>query len=230
MYKALPRLLSAVIVTSFVWASATAHAEVITTANDLQNNPRLKAFLWSPPVNVALFQLGQAQDKQLNLQSTCQSEYEVKPTSLMILSPIDLPNNKQTPSAGAWLYRYEFTRCGETKIYNAMFSVNPTTGVVEHEAYIPGSSMAGPRLMSDALSSAISSATSRSNMQHCKDVDVFDMQVTKAPPAAQIGDTALSGEWHEVWTMKVCGKTVDVPITFTPNLVSGNTAFFIDKL
>jgi hypothetical protein len=230
MNQVLTRLLYTMLATSCVWAPASAHAEVVSTSNDLQSNPRLQAFLWSPPVNLALFQLGQEQDKQLNLQSTCQSEYEVKPTSLMILSPIDLPSNKQTPSTGAWLYRYEFTRCGETKVYNALFSVNPTTGIVEREAYIPGSSMAGPLLMREALGSAISSATNRSNMQSCKNVDVFDMQVTKAPSAVQANGKLLNGAWRETWTMKVCGKTVEVPITFTPDVISGNTSFSIDQL
>lgn len=229
MYNALPRLLYAVIASSLVWSIQTAHAEVLNSPADLQNNPRLKAYLWSRPMNEMLFRLGQAQDQQLGIQTSCQSETQVKPMGLVILSPIELPNTEQTPSAGAWLSRYEFTRCGESKIYNALFSVNPTTGEIEHEAYIPGNTMANPLLVRDAMASALISATARSNMQHCKDVTVFDMQVTDAPRTVQTNGTrTLGGGWREKWIMNVCGKTVDVPITFTPSR-SGGTTFNIES-
>jgi hypothetical protein len=75
--------------------------------------------------------------------------------------------------------------------------------------------------------SAMANAIIRSDVKDCKSAEVLDMRVTESPHTIQDSGKEFKGVWGETWTFKACEKTVDVPITFTPDIGGGGTSFTI---
>ena len=206
-------------------------AETVNTTADLSKSNKTVAYSYSYPMMESLYRLAVEQDKRFGLQQDCKSEYKVEPFSMSVVQPIDFPDDKQHPVKGMWMIRYQIHRCGQSKFYNALFiaSANgktpPTT-----QAYYPGNSNADPLLIKDAMMSAWISASVKSGVKECKEIEVFDMRVTeKAHDVAEEGKT-FKGVWKETWTFRACGKIVDVEITFIPDATGGGTSFVIGPI
>jgi hypothetical protein len=219
------RTLSVIAVTAVSTFASYAHAETASSTADLLSNKRLAAYIGSRPMQEVLFRLGVEQDRKFGLQVDCKTQFEVKPLGVVILSPIDLPDDKQNPVKGAWLLRYTFSRCGEAKTYNALFAASTEGGMPKYQAYYPGATNAHPVLVRDAMVSAMPNAIIRSEVKDCKSADVLDMRVTEAPHTVREGEKELKGVWNEIWSFRACNQAVDVPITFTPDASGGGTSF-----
>lgn len=207
--------------------AGNSHAETVNTVADLRSNKRIAAYVVSRPMQEIFFRLGVEQDRKFELQLDCKSKFNVKILSIIILLPIDFPDDKQNPTKGAWIIRYELSRCGEAKIYNALFSMNGDGGDPIFRAYYPGSTIAHTVLVEDAMVSAHSYAMIHSEVKGCKNADIFDMRVTQQPHDFREGEKEYKGVWNENWTFKVCDRTIGVPITFIPDVGGGGTSFAI---
>lgn len=219
--------MSAIGATAALLLVSSAQAETAASATELRTSKRLATYVNSRPMHEVLFRLGVEQDRKFGIQVDCKSQFEIKPLSIVILSPLDLPDDRQNPTKGAWLFRYSFSRCGEAKTYNALFGANGDGGPPKALAYYPGASAAHPVLVKDAMVSAMTSVMVRSEVKDCRGAEVFDMRVTEPPHSVREGDKEFKGVWNETWTFKACNQTVEIPITFTPDIGGGGTSFAI---
>ncbi len=218
-------VISAAVTAASFMLSNTSQAETVNTTADLQNNKKTVAYVYSRPMFEAMYRLGVEQDRKFGLKLDCKSQYTVKPFIMIVLSPIDFPDDKRHPIKGLWLSRYQLERCGESKVYNALFMANSMGEAPAAHAYHPGSTSASPVLVKDAMLSAITGALVRSGLKDCKEIDVFDMRVTEPPHNVVEGDKTFKGVWNEIWTFRMCGQMVDVAMTFIPDAKGGGTTF-----
>ncbi len=211
------------------WMSA--NAETVYTTNELPNKKRTVGYMYSRDMLCGLYRLGVEQDKKFGIQQECRTPYRVEPYSVSILQPIDFPDDKQHPVKGVWNFRYQLQRCGDSKIYNAIFiAAGNGDAPPSPRAYYPGATSASPVLVQDTMRSALSSAMVKANLTACKDVDVFDMRVTQPPRDVVQGEKTLKGVWNETWTFRLCGRTVDVGISFIPDPNGDGTQYVVDPV
>jgi hypothetical protein len=219
--------------TAFLFAllfifTAHSYAETVNSTGDLAYNKRTLFYTGSQPLLETARQLGIAQDHKLGLQLDCQTEYKLKPVSAAVLAPINFPDGQQNPVSGVWSLRYELQRCGESKIYNAIFVANADGTAPTPHSFYPGASRSSPVLIKDALQTAVPSAVIKSGDRQCRDIDMLDMRVTQEPHDVIEGGKTSKGVWNETWTFRLCGKPVDTEITFVPDATGGGTSFFIN--
>lgn len=151
-----------------------------------------------------LVKLGIEEDKKLGLQTGCHSDYSAAPLPIQVLSPAEFVAQKADPVKGTWLVRYRLSRCGESKVYNALF-VAKDGDVPAIGSFYPGSTLANVKLIKDAMVPALIQGAAASTKKNCTSPYVFDMQVARAP---------ANRTWNEVWTFSACGELIDVPMTF----------------
>ena len=199
-------------------AARPAYARMYSTTMDIKDDPRMIDYLGSPSICRILYDLGLDQDRKLGIKD-CAGRYFVRPMVPVIISSIDFPEKSANPVNGVWLLRYSLTRCGDTKIYNAIFTADPAGGFPKATAFFPGGSYASPLLIHDAMFQATVTALVKSGVQDCKEAMVYDMR-PDGPPDKE-------GRWSEVWIFRVCGKMVDVPINFVPDRKTGGVTFYI---
>jgi hypothetical protein len=219
------RVISSTVIVSLFSLSAPVKAETVSTTADLLNNKKVPAYALSREMQEIMYRLGVEQDKKLGLQTDCKSQYNIKPIDMAVLSPIDFPEDKQNPTKGVWKVRYKLERCGDSKVYNAYFVANSNGEAPNPRAYYPGSTNASPVLVKDAMSSAIVGASARSGLKDCKDISVFDMRVTEPAHNFVEGEKTFKGVWNEIWTFRMCGHSVEVAMTFIPDVNGGGTTF-----
>lgn len=217
------------VVVGILAASLTyAYAETVNTSADLPSNKRTVSYMYARTMQESLYRLGVQQDKKFGLQQECKSQYRVEPYSVSILQPIDFPDDKQHPLKGVWNFRYQLQRCGASKFYNAIFIASGGGDTPpKSQAYYPGASNASPILVKDAMLGALSSAMMKADLKDCKEMDVFDMQVTEPPHDVVDGEKTLKGVWNESWTFRLCGQMVDVEVSFIPHTTGGGTRYVI---
>jgi hypothetical protein len=203
----------------------SSRAETVSTTADLQSHRKTAAYLFSRPMLETMYRRGLEQDRKLGLQADCKSQYRVKPFVSLVLSPIDFPDGKPHPTQGAWFSRYRFERCGDAKLYNVLFVANRNGTAPTARAYYPGSTIASPELVNDAMPSVIAGALVRSGRRDCKEIDVFDMRVTEATHNVAEGNGTLKDVWSETWTFRMCGQMNDVAVTFISDANGGGTTF-----
>ncbi len=211
------------LLTALALLPAMSNAEVISTTPELASNKKTAAYIYSRPMVEAMYKLGVEQDKKFGLQPDCRSEYRVEPVSISVLAPIDFPEGKPHPVKGVWNFRYQLQRCGESKLYNALFFAAADGAAPTPRAYYPGATNANPLLVKDAMVSAVAGALLQAGLKDCK--DVFDMRVTQAMHDVKDGGSVLKGVWNETWTFKTCGQMSEVAITFIPDATGGGTTF-----
>lgn len=44
-----------------------------------------------------------------------------------------------------------------------------------------------------------------------------------------VGDKAIKGVWTEIWTFRMCGKLINVPMTFVPDGKGGTSFISVAK-
>lgn len=189
--------------------------EIVNTSADLRNNKRTFAYLSSSTSLATLYRLGVEQDRKL-VQLDCEPQYEIKTSTMIgyVLDPIVFPKDKLNPTRGMWKIRYQLERCGESKIYNALFTANSNGEAPTASADFPGSTNANRVQVKNAMKNNIPLMLILSGLKDCKDVDVFDMRVTT--PAHDLVPGKIKGVWNEIWTLKACGQMIDVAMTFIP--------------
>jgi hypothetical protein len=207
-----------------MFVSSVALAEVVSRASDLSSNKRTATYITSRPMMEQLGRFGVQQDRQFGLHPDCKSPYNVVLDNIVILSPIDFPDDMQHPVKGIWRFRYQFERCGDRKVYNLIYMANDKGETPAVKPYFPGTTYAGVILVKDAMNSALQGASVRVD-KACKNFEIFDMRVSESPHDVVEGATTHKGVWNEIWTFRACGEMVEVPMTFIPDAVGGGTTF-----
>jgi hypothetical protein len=228
--KSITRL-PALLLAAAVLLPALAGAETVNTAAELAGHEKIDNYIYSRDMLTELSRLGQVQDEKFGLDYRCKTATDtIRPINLIVITPIDLPEGATHPVKGAWLLRYGFTRCGNEKIYNAVFVASQNGGKPVVQPYYPGAPRAGPTLIKDAMPAALASAKQRAEDSACKEFAVFDMSVAEPPHDVVEQGVTSSGVWKEIWTFRACGNPVEVPVRFVPNAKLGGTGYIIDPL
>lgn len=196
---------------------------------DLKKESHLSKYLFSRTQQETLVQVGKIWDERLGLLQDCKENPEVIALSFMLLEPIVLPEDKTHPTAGAWQHRFAFKRCGEQKIYNAVF-VSENGEQPKVIPYFPGTTSASGQLLSDTLTSALMVAivklNQKSNKKNCRDLKLIDTELEKPPHDVIENGKTTKGVWNEKWTLRGCEETVKVAVTFIPD-GRGGTSFTV---
>jgi hypothetical protein len=195
-------------------AAPSAAAETASTIADLKPGTRILSYVTSRDRGAALNSVGRAFDRQLGLHQACGTPYRMKLLLLTIAQPIELADDREHPSKGVWTQRFEFERCGEMKIYNAVF-VAKGDGPPEARPYLPGTTAASAILVRDAIKSAASMAQLSLDklrrdrgLGECTQLMVSDTRVTTP---------AQGAAWEESWEFIACDAKVPVRMRFTPD-------------
>ena len=196
-----------------VWALAAAlpaTAETISHVSQLKPGSRAFGYFFGRDQTAEMQRVGALWDRQLGLQQACKDAQRMQVMSVTLANPVELPDDKPHPVSGAWILRFSFERCGETKIYNALFLAKNGERP-EARPYFPGITSASPQLVSDAMRGAVMAASvklAKEGTKDCKVLQVFDMRVIEPPKG---------GPWQEGWTFQGCGARTEVRLTFTPD-------------
>lgn len=221
--------LIAVVIVGVVFVfTASSYAERVNSGEDFRYARRIETYINSQPMFEILYRMAVEQDKKFGLQPNCKSLYKVKPLGTIILSSIVFPDDNQHPTEGIWNFRYQIERCGAAKIYNTLFIATDNGEAPTPRIYYPGTTSADPLLIKDAMLSALVAAATDPHLKDCREIDVFDMHVTKAPHVVTEENRVVSGVWSEDWTFRMCGQLATVGITFTTDQKSGGTTFSIN--
>lgn len=204
----------------FVVTPVLLEAETLSSIKDLKPGTKFFKYFFSREQSSDLYKVGVFGDKKLGLQQGCKSQYQVKPKGFAILAPINFPEDKSHPIEGAWKHSFKFERCGEMKIYNAIF-VAKKGATLEVKPYFPGETIASPQLISDAMKGAVLAASVKikkdKNAPECKELIISDMKVTETPHNVVESDKTISGAWQENWTFWGCGRSINVLMDFVPD-------------
>ncbi len=200
--------------------------ETLTTPDAVFGSKRMLDYIGHNSMKI-LAELGRQQDKTLGLQQSCTSNSKIEVVNVGMLQAIELRTNKVHPSKGVWRLGYELQRCGETKRYNTFFSASAAGDEAPKATqYYPGSTLAGPTLVHDAMRSALVTATGQGKVaKDCKDIFVQDMQVLEQPHDVIEGAESFKRVWREQWSFNLCGQTSQVELTFIPDKTGGGTSF-----
>jgi hypothetical protein len=123
------------------------------------------------------------------------------------------------PLSGEWMSRLPVAGCGNDTVINLLFSASSADGKIRTLVLAPGTTIASPPLQQDALSRANAGFESRA--RDCPTSILtntrFEGFGIKDPPVPDPGPNAgRMRPWWETWTVKGCGKTIDVPLNFVP--------------
>ncbi len=200
-------------VTGWLAALATG-AGAQTPSGEARQPSRLAAYLYSREQIAELYAAGRQWDKKLGLQQDCKGPYNIQPVGLYLLKPIDFPEGRPHPVAGAWQHRYVFERCGKRMTYNAIF-VARAGDKPEMRPHVPGNTNASAALLAETLKAAHPAALTRLSKRAtaCREADLIDTRLTQPPLGP--GEAGKPADlWEESWTFRGCGYDVDVSITF----------------
>lgn len=205
--------------TAPAWAQPDKTHPVIATGTDSMAEPpsRLAAYLYGKEQIGALYAVGRQWDKKLGLQQGCKDSYNIQPAGLFLLKPIDFPEGKPHPVAGAWQHRYVFERCGKRMTYNAVFVARPGDQP-EVRQHVPGDTNASAPLLADTLKGTTTAALLKlaKRAKGCKTAELIDTRLTHPPRATHEADKQ-AGHWEEIWTFRGCGRDMQLTIVFTPD-------------
>ena len=189
----------------------------------------MSKYLFSKAQQEDLVNVGLYWDKELGLHQDCKEGRDAIAMSLMLHEPIDLPEGKTHPTCGVWQHRFSFKRCGEQKIYNAIF-VAENGERPKVLPYFPGTTSTSVQLLRDALTSATMAAYIKfkelDNGEKCRDITLVDTELKEAPHDVIENGIATKGVWSEEWTMHGCGQTAKVAATFFQNGSEGTSFRF----
>lgn len=207
----------------------TIHAMVIMSFLVFSSTTKLNAdnetgkYFASQEYQKLLYDFGVYWDRKvLNIQENCMSQYTINPISFAILKPLKFSSTSATPIEGTWTYRYKFTRCGESIIYNALNIArdNQNPQIV---SLVPGTTNCAPMLIKDAYNGIYANLVvhNAQNNTTCKTAQVLNTEIT-------MPQTAQNQIWEEKWTIKECDNTVETSFCFTPS-EKGGTNWIIGK-
>ncbi|WP_432696583.1 hypothetical protein ACQUQP_18910 [Marinobacterium sp. YM272] len=204
---------------------ATALAALLSTGPVFAaaaDDAALENYLRSKHYMDRLFKLGLYWDRTvLKRQTQCEQQYEVEPTTFMLMDPPLFEPGNPVPMRGIWQQRFRLSRCGETVTYNAIAVAKQ--GNVELQPQVPGESRAGPSLIKDLYEQAVAVESSHlaASQGECKKVLVTDTWVSLPPAERLIAGKKVQNVWEEVWTMDRCGADFRMSFCFKPSAQQG---------
>lgn len=207
-------------------ASPGALAETAILGTNIALGSKIFQYIVAPPQLETMYIQGRRQDIALHLQVDCKAEMQVRPKQMILLDTIDLPDDRSNPVKGSWQVRYDLVRCGETKLYDVVLVADPAGGKPTVAAHFPGDSIAGLRLVRDAIAQTAALANGKAGDAACKRVEqviVADMRVVERPHRVVDGDHVYENVWNERWTFDVCGRPIVAMMRFVPTPRDGGT-------
>jgi hypothetical protein len=148
------------------------------------------------------------------------------PGKTFITQPVTFDANG-LPTGGMWTSNLPVTGCGKDTVINLMFGVSKTNGKIKTLVLAPGTTATSMDLQRDAFRYVADAFRSRAKA--CDSPMVintrFESFGVKNPPTADPGPAAgQKRPWWETWTLKGCGRTMDVPVNFSPDATGTNIA------
>jgi hypothetical protein len=125
------------------------------------------------------------------------------------------------PYTATWAEQVPGTACGQPRRFRALVLVR--RGSISTLRMLPGDSETSEQLEHDLRESLLTAAEafSRDIKSTCA-VDVLDSHIVGAAPQ----DRAI---WHESWLVRICGHSLNVPITFLPDATGPGASFNISS-
>jgi hypothetical protein len=211
------------VVSFFVLAGSHVFAETLVDGRAFNPSSAIGKYLFSDDFYKGMLAFAHQSDRALGV--ACDERYEIKPLSIVVIKPVELPDGATQATAGVWSYRYDAVRCGSSKRYNLAMIVQ--SGAAPRPApLLPGNTIASAQLAADAMKAVIVKASF--SLNKCDEARIFDTAVTANQQTVTEGDKTYYGVWKENWTFKGCGNQVVVPITFIPD-GKGGTSFVAGK-
>ena len=138
-----------------------------------------------------------------------------KGLSVTFVQPVTF-NKAGVPTGGSWKEQHAVTGCGATKALN-FFAAPGLDSTIAFTAGMIGTTLTDIDLQRTAVQYAFLAVTQKGGA--CRDFESIDTRLDQ-PPAAE------GKVWYEMWTIRGCGHTYDVPMLFTPQ--GANTSITAD--
>ena len=232
-----------------------ATAETVTNYQELVPGTPIATYL-GPENNLsAMYQAANDLDRLLDRECAAEQYGRLNWTGAFIEQPITLEDGAAHPSEGIWVHRYTITRCDRTLAYQAALTARPGAGpIVDHLA--PGETYTGPITQKSMLPVLGFEIGARNALpEGCRQMLVTDTRISEQPRSVdrntELGDSfdnyarinarnavsdeaisALSSKvtkfdyWSEVWSLKLCDATIDIPVGFFFNPYTPGISFF----
>ena len=200
-----------------VTGSTAARGEIIDMNRLLKGEVLLAHLQWltSDALIQELSKVGTSMDRRLHPQTNCRDQYQVKTKKLYIYESINFPDDAVQPVSGMWGYRFEFARCGDTKVYNAIMQSSAEKGL-KIAPLPPGETIADLILVKDVINPIFFSADSRQKFKctAAQSSMIAEVKVSQ-PPQRLVEDTRIFDRvWEEVWTVRLCNRDIPVTVCF----------------
>jgi hypothetical protein len=193
------------------------------------NKEKTVKYLGSNDFKKQLYNLGVYWDRKiLNLQTDCQSQYQVKPVSFAFINPLAFGANQGHPISGVWTFRFEFVRCGESIVYNAL-SIAQKEGPPTIIPMVPGNTLSSPQLMQDLmLGVGVAMKIKYRSEKTCPNPKILNTELTMNQQTIEKNGRKLEGVWEEKWTALYCDVVEEVTFCLIPD-GKGGTNWSVGK-
>ncbi len=200
-----------VIYSMVIWAlwGCAAPPDTLHDIFDVEDHPRIAAYLSGDEQRVGMKQVGDHWDKLLYDDEGCEDEAKITPFSLTLQSPVVFPENCQHPTKGSWQQRYQYERCKRKDIYNAVFEAKKGAPPQVFPG-TPGTSNASAQLIVDSLEDAKAAARQKVTSKECQELSLVEANVVLPPEIKDKNGRIRKGPWIEEWIFDVCGQKVSV--------------------
>lgn len=185
---------------------------------------RMADYMWSRDIRDRLYAMSLKMDLGvLDQEEYCQGKARLTPISFSHLVPLSFKGASNKALKGVWTMRYQFDRCDESSIYNAIFIINKN-GIANIYPLPPGTTRASPQLIKD-LKFSLFMATVKHNKgdKDCRKMIVTDTKVTQKPKTFKVRKKMFKGVWGEQWSIRTCTGVFDVEYCFVPVQTGGTT-------
>jgi hypothetical protein len=197
-------------------------AEVADAGARASSSPKISAYVIRDGTAARLLPLAMESDKRLGLMQDCKGDFRLHVSDVTFLTTVEMTDEQVNPSRGDWLTSFEFTRCGETKRYNAIFSADSLGGQPKLKPWYPGRSTATPRLIQDAMALAVPLVKAKVVNKGCGALEVLDMHVEQPLHALVVeSNQPLKEVSEDTWTFVACGQQIDAALTFVKDSSKG---------
>lgn len=188
----------------------------LLVGTQLNANDRSAKYLGTQAYQKQLYDLGVYWDRNiLKLQENCTSQYNINPISFAIIKPMKFSDKNVAPVEGAWTFRYKFTRCNESIIYNSLNIArdNQNPKIIP---LVPGTTNCDPILIKDLYGAIYANLAlnNKKNNTTCKSANVLNTKVT-------IPQNIKNKMWEEQWTILECDRKIKTSFCFTPSKRNG---------
>lgn len=185
---------------------------VPSKADPIPMPPELHSFLMQPDQQKTV--VGTMMQYWQAIMENCPSP-KLTQTDLAIIQTPTF-DGSGAPTSGAWRIIGHMEGCGASRVFNILQGVGQG-GKFVTAGLLPGTTLADPTLQKDAIFYAMMGMSAIAP-KGCKDVKITDtkfLQYGPEVPAAMPG--RLNKMWDEEWTVRSCGVTGVVPMSFVPD-------------